>query len=418
MSGDNDTMVIEVKNAVNELREKVDKVGVTSSEVKEMSEKMEKLFKEEEKKHAEFQGKLDKSEKERLEQEEKAKELETRVKEFEAKMAEFQSQKVIGQDGYKGTPEYKALQQYVKYGENELSDEEYSSLKAHNKTMRMDSDTQGGYLTTTEFDRSIIKKITEISPVRTVARVRSVSKKTLEIPKRLTLPVATYEGEAAAGPDDNSTYGAESLTTYRLTVTIPYTMDLLGDSEFDLDAEVNADVSESMGQTEGTKFVLGTDSKEPEGFLVHPDVISEARESLNSLTISGDDLILLTGDLKVGYRPRYAFNRQTLAFLRTLKGTNGQYLWQAGLAPNVPNTLNGEPYTVMQDMPVYNAANNLAVIYADFFRGYTIIDRTGMIIIRDQYAKKRQAIIEVTFHRWNHGQVTLSEAFKALKIKA
>jgi len=71
---------------------------------------------------------------------------------------------------------------------------------------------------------------------------------------------------------------------------------------------------------------------------------------------------------------------------------------------------------VMNDMPDI-AANSLSVALADFMRGYTIIDRTGLLVIRDELTRKKNNIIEMTFHRYNHGQVVLPEAFKLLKTK-
>lgn len=391
----------EVKEAVDELRTVVEKHGNESAEAKQMAEKVETVLQQQEEKSAKIVADMAEAEKKRLD-------LEERVKDFEAEVARMSATNTKG--NYKESAEYKALNMLAKAGEHALNPDEI-------KTLRMDNDVAGGYLTTTEMDTQIVKKITEISPVRQVARVKSVSKKTLEIVKRNTIPVATYEGEAAAGGDDNSTYGNEQLTAYRQTVTVPFTMDLLGDSNFDLESEINADVSEAFAFGEGNKFVLGTGAKQPEGFLVNADIVAGARVTAGSGTISGDDMILLTGDLKVGYNPMYGFNRQTLAFLRTLKGSDGHYLWQAGLAPNAPNTINGEPYMVMQDMPSI-AVGALSVIYGDFLRGYCITDRTGMVMIRDEVSKKRQAIVELTFHRWNTGQVILSEAFKALQIKA
>lgn len=399
----------EVKAAVDELRKTVETYGAESTEVKAIMEKVEETLKTQEDASAKVVADLMAEVKAREAIEEQVKTLELEI----AKGTYSGGKK----GDYKETPEYNALAKYFQFGDAGLDADEKLCLVTSAKTMRMDDSTQGGYLTTTEMDNVIIKKITEISPVRQVARVKNVGKKTLDVPKRESIPVATYEGEAAAGDDDNSTYGSEQLTAYRLTVTVPYTMDILGDSAFDLEAEVNNDVSEAFAFKEGNKFVLGTGSKQPEGFLVHPAIIAGARETAGSSTISGDDLLLLTGDLKVGYNPMYSFNRQTLAFLRTLKGSDGQYLWQASLAPNVPNTIAGEPYVVMQDMPSI-ATGALSVMYADFLRGYLIIDRTGMVIIRDEVTRKKFAIIELTFHRWNHGQVVLPEAFKALKIAA
>jgi HK97 family phage major capsid protein len=318
---------------------------------------------------------------------------------------------------YKTTPSYLALQKWCAQGDKFMSKDEFSLLSQMDaKTLRTDIDTGAGYLTMPEMDTSITKTITEISNMRSVARVRSTSKKVLDMPIRTSVPTATYEGEAASGDDSESAYGSEQLTSFRLTLTVPFTQDQMMDSAFDLESEINADVAEGMAKKEGNKFVLGTGSKQPEGVLVNPTIVAGAFTSTVSGGFAAADLTYLTGELKVGYDPMYAFNRRTLAYARSLEDSAGRPIWQINLADKAPNTINGEPYVLFPDMP-NTAANNLAVIYGDFRRGYTITDRTGLMIIRDQYAKKRQAIIEITFHKWNTGQVTLPEAFIAMKIK-
>jgi len=392
----------EVKLAVDELRDSVEKYGNDSSDFKEKADKIEAALEG-------FEGKQQENLLARKQAEKEAGEFKERMEVLELEVAKGSVGQMTGD--YKDSVEYKALSKMIVFGEKGIDGDEF-------KTLRMDTDVAGGYLTTVEMDNVITKKITEISAVRRLARVRTVSKKTLEMAIRTSIPTATYEGEAAAGSDSESGYGAESVTAHRLTTTVPVTMDVLMDSSFDLEAEINADVAEAFGFTEGNKFVLGTGVKQPEGFLVNAAVVAGASTSASTGTIEADDLTLLTGELKVGYDPMYAFNRKTLAFLRTLKATiDGHYIWQAGLAGAAPNTINGEAYAIFNDMPdIANGA--LAVVYADFMRGYTITDRTGLTVIRDDLTKKREAIVELTFHRYNTGQVTLPEAFVALKIKS
>ncbi len=399
MAGEDKKTVDDVNDAVLALRETIDKYGIKSPEFKEMNEKIDSIILKDEEANQAMIAKVAAAEKKTLDVEERLAEMELEV----AKGSD-----TPGID-YKELPEYKALNKFAKVGKDGMDPEEF-------KTMRMDDSTAGGYLTTTEMDSMIIKTIEEISPVRQISRVKTVTSKTLEIPKRTGIPEATYEGEAAPAGESQSVYAGEQLTTYRLTTKVPFTMDLLMDSQFSLENEINGDVAEAFAKKEGNKFVLGTGAKQPEGFLVNAEVVANTRETIGAGVIEGDDLILLTGDLKVGYNPMYGFNRQTLAFLRTLKGEDGHYLWQAGLAPNVPNTLNGESYTIIQDMPVI-AEGSLSVVYADFMRGYTITDRTGMVIIRDNITQAGNAIIILVFHRWNTGQVVLSESFKVLETK-
>ena len=398
----------EVMEAVTALRAAAEG---NQAEFKAMQEKIEPMLNDMEAKNQELVQKLADEEKRRAETEE-------RLVTVEKEMLDKTAKKTFD---YKETPEYKALEIYCKNGVSHMDGEQKQLL-------RTDDATQGGYLTMPEMDNMIIKSITEISPVRAVARVRSTGSKTLEIPVRTNIPTAEYEGEAAESPTDTSEYGLESVTAYRLTVTTPFTRDMMMDSEFDLENEIMGDVAEAFAQAEGRGFVIGTGAKQPEGFLsssagLQPTIANGGRSRISTgpntaggtwARITADDLILLTGDLKVGYQPYYGFNRRGLAAFRTFKGSDDQYLWQLGLGGGAPNTIAGFPYVLLEDMPD-SASGTYSVVFADFMRGYTIIDRTGMEIIRDEVTRKKQAIIELTFHRWNTGQVVLPEAFVLLQ---
>lgn len=316
-----------------------------------------------------------------------------------------------GNVNYKEAPEYKALNEMCRAGDIQMDME----LKA---TLRTDNDTAGGYLVTSEMDNVITKKIIEISGIRSLARVRTINSKTLEMAIRNTIPSATFEGEAETGNDSESSYSNESVTAFRQTFTTPVTKDMLMDSSFDMESEIMTDAAEAFAKGEGTGFVVGTGHKQPEGFLVNAAVVTGALTGTGgSGVISADDVINLTGELKVGYDPVYVFNRKTLANLRTKKSTTGAFLWEPGLNGPVANTLNGLPYVIAPDMQDI-ASNSLSVAFGDFRRGYTIIDRTGMSVIRDELTQKKLAIVEFTFNRWLTGQVTLPEAITLLKTQA
>ena len=230
-----------------------------------------------------------------------------------------------------------------------------------------------------------------------------------------SIPVATYEGETDAGGDSNSTYENETITTFRQTFSAPITMDMLMDSAFNMESEIMSDAAEAFALGEGNNFVNGVGAKTPKGFLQDSRV--GGLISSTSGTIDADDVILISGELKVGYNPTYVFNRRTLASLRTLKATDGNFLWAPGLNGVVANTINGSPYSIAEAMPDI-ASNSKSIAFGDFLRGYTIVDRTGLSVIRDEFTLKKKAIVEFTLNRWNTGQVVLPEAIKVITTKA
>ncbi len=332
--------------------------------------------------------------------------------EFKQRIEDLENQLIEGKAGqgvdYRNSAEYKALETIVKTGD-------LSGIDMEGKTLRTDSESSGGVLVMGEMANEIIKPITEMSPIRQYARVMTIGSKNIIVPARKGLLDASWEGEAEEDNDSNSTYGSETITPYRLSVTVPITMDMLMDSEFDMEAEIMTDANERFAQKEGLAFVSGTGVKMPMGFLSDSVIAAAARDSETASTVTGDDVLKLLGDLKTGYNEMLTFNRRTLAHLRTLKANDGSYLWQPGLNGAAINNLAGTPYFLSEDMPdIANNAYPIAV--ADFRRGYRIVDRTALSVVRDEYTRKKKAIVEFTIHRWLTGQPVLREAFKLLKV--
>lgn len=396
MAGEVEETIQQVNEAITELRKEVDKKSADPEKIEKLQSALD-VFEE---KNQEQVAKQLATEKESLDQKERIDQLELEV---------ARSSKSTGLN-YQDSDTHKALLSYVKNSELRMTSEEV-------KVLRTDNDVSGGYLVTSEMDSMVTKDITEISNIRSVARVRSIGSKTLEMPIRKTIPLAMFEGEAEEGGEDNATYGSESITAFRQTVTVPITKDMLMDAAFNMEGEIFSDAAEGFAQGEGAAFVNGTGFKQPEGFLSEASLVANARITTTSATIDADDVILLTGDLKAGYNPVYVMNRRTLAFLRTLKSSTGMFLWQPGMNGPVANTINGDPYILANDMPDI-ASGSLSIAYGDFRRGYTIIDRMGMSIIRDEVTQKKKAIVEFTLNRWLTGQVTLPEAIKLLQTKA
>jgi HK97 family phage major capsid protein len=285
--------------------------------------------------------------------------------------------------------------------------------------LRTDSAVDGGILAPSELDNQIMKKITEIDPIRSIARVRTISSKSMEMAIRNTIPTATYEGEAETGADSISQYESVTVTPYRQTHTSPITKDMLMDAAFDMDSEIASDSAEAFGFGEGAGFVLGDGFKKPEGFMQNAIILAATRAGTTGTAgvIPVVDVILLSGDLKTGYNPVYVLNRRTLASLRSKVSTTGSFIWEPGLNGPVANTLAGFPYVVANTM-ADEANNSYSLAFGDFRRGYTIVDRVGMSVVRDEYTLKKKAIVEFTMNRWNTGIVTLPEAIKVTKTPA
>lgn len=318
---------------------------------------------------------------------------------------------------YREKPEFKAYEAYIRQGFDQMDQE-------HKALLRTDSSPDGGFLVTTEMAGEILRKIVEVDPIRSVARVRTIGAKSVDMPVRNTIPTATYEGEADTGGDSTSAYENINVVPFRQTYTCPITRDMLQDAAFDMESEIMSDGALAFAYGEGNGFVVGTGHKQPQGFMVNATLQAGARETAASGVLDPEAIILLTGDLKVGYSPVYVMNRRTLAKIRTFRAdavsggdSASAFLWQPGMSGAVASTINGFPYILANSTPDI-AGGAYVMAFGDFRMGYTIVDRTGMSVVRDDYTQKKKAIVEFTLNRWNTGQVTLTEAIKLLKVKS
>ena len=113
----------------------------------------------------------------------------------------------------------------------------------------------------------------------------------------------------------------------------------------------------------------------------------------------------------------WLMNRTTMGSVRKLKDGNGQYLWQPGIAQGRANTIDGDPYVEIPDMPSEGAGLK-PIAYGDFRRAYTWIDRIAMDMLRDPYTQDTSGKIRFRWRKRSSGKVVLAEAYRALVCAA
>ena len=335
----------------------------------------------------------------------KAEELEEKMNSLEADL----KRGIGGEEKQAKTQELKGFEALLKKGlVNTRGCEEF-------KYLRSDNNEDGGYLAPYEYMNEIIKKITEISPVRSVARVISTSSKEVRIPKRTGLVSGGWVGEGQAASQSNSTYGDETLKAEKMMVYTDITLELLRDAAFDMRREITSDVAEDFAKLEGAAFVNGNAVNKPEGLLTNADVGFTV--SGNATGLTADCLYEVQGEIPTGYNLTWMFNRKTLhKHIRTLKDGSGQYLFQPNLgSSDMPNTVAGLPYVLANDMPDVGA-NLFPIIVGDYRKAYYIVDNQNIEFLEDPYTQATTGKRRFIVFKRTGGQVVLSEALKKIKI--
>ncbi len=297
-----------------------------------------------------------------------------------------------------------AFERYVRSG----SDADLRQLEE--KAMSVGSDPDGGYLVPDQVETEVGKRLAALSPIRAIADVREVSGSVLKKPFAVDGPQVGWVGETAARPQsDASTLAELSFQTMELYAMPAATPSLLDDSAVNIEEWIASEVELAFAQQEGTAFVSGDGVNKPQGFMSVP-VVSETDWAWGKLgsvktgadgafadTAGSDALIDLIYTLKAGYRQNASFvmNRRSQAAIRKLKDSDGNYLWQPPAAVGAKASLMNFAITEAEDMPDI-ASGTKAIAFGDFKRGYLIVDRLGLRILRDPFSAKPYVLFYTT----------------------
>jgi HK97 family phage major capsid protein len=305
------------------------------------------------------------------------------------------------------------------------------------KALSVGTGTDGGYLVPVEIERAVNRAVRDVSPIRAIAGVRQVSASVYRKPFAITGAESGWVAETAARPEtDSPTLAALSemqFPTMELYAMPAATSALLDDSAVDIDEWIAEEVRDSFAQQEGTAFVTGNGTAKPKGFLDYTKVdnaswswgsigfiktgVNGAFPTATTTVIPADKLIDLVYAVKAGYRGNgtFVFNRATQAVIRKMKDAVGDYVWQPATRAGDPSMLMGYPVAESEDMPAI-ATDSYSVAFGDFRRGYLIVDRVGIRVLRDPYSAKPYVLFYTT--KRVGGGVQDFEAIKLLKFSA
>lgn len=317
-----------------------------------------------------------------------------------------------------------AFDVYVRAGES-------AGLRAlEAKAMSIGSNPDGGYLVPVEIEKEIGERLTNISPIRSIAGVREVSSSIYKKPFMTSGPAVGWVGETDSRPQTTSpTLDSLSFPAMELYAMPAATATLLEDAAVNIDEWLASEVETVFAAQEGTAFVSGDGSNKPKGFLsytaianaswVWGDVGYVATGAAGAFPTDdpSDVLVDLIYALKAGYRQNGAFvmNRKTQSAIRKFKDEGGNYLWAPPAVAGSRASLMTFPLVESEDMPDI-AANSLSVAFGDFRRGYLIVDRAGVRVLRDPYSAKPYVLFYTT--KRVGGGIQDFDAIKLLKFAA
>ncbi|MEM9169947.1 MAG: phage major capsid protein [Pseudomonadota bacterium] len=287
---------------------------------------------------------------------------------------------------------------------------------------------EGGYLAPIDTERMIAAAVKSISPIRQIATVREIGSTTFRKPVSKGELAAGWAAETAARPQtDVSTLAGVDIPTAELYAMPAASQALLDDAIVDVEQWLADEVQAEFAAQETAAFVDGDGTAKPKGFLRTTSqadgtqgfgeigYIATGAAGDFAATNPVDVLFDLIYAPKQTYRAnaRFVMNRSTVSRLRKFKDKDDRYLWQPAPEAGAEASLLGFPITEAEDMPAI-AADSLSIAFGDFARGYLIVDRVGVRVLRDPYSAKPYVLFYTT--KRVGGGVQDADAIKFLKF--
>ena len=287
-----------------------------------------------------------------------------------------------------------------------------------------------GYVVPEQTERAIERRLMAGSPMREIATVRTVQAGVFRKPVSIAGVGSGWVAETAARPEtDPATLSLLEFPAADLYACPAATQSLLDDALVDLDDWLAAEVEDAFAAQETQAFVNGDGTNKPRGFLDY-DIVADGDQDWGEIgyVASGaagafasgsptDRLIDLIYAPKAQYRPnaRFVMNRRTVSAVRKFKDADGNYIWQPAQRAGETASLLGYAVSEIETMPNI-AANAPAIAFGDFRRGYLIVDRAGVRVLRDPYSAKPYVLFYTT--RRVGGGVQDFDAIKVMKFSA
>jgi len=194
--------------------------------------------------------------------------------------------------------------------------------------------------------------------------------------------VGAILAENAQTGSQDVTFGSTTLGAYKYTSKLVLVSEeLMQDSAFNLTSELGSLLGERIARILNTHFTTGTGSGQPSG-IVSGSISGKTAASATAITAG--EIIDLFHSVDPMYRDSassvWMCNDASIAAIRKLVDSDGQFLWQAGMQAGIPDRLYGRAVVVNQDVADI-AAGTFPIIFGDFSL-YKIRDVAGVRLYR------------------------------------
>lgn len=328
----------------------------------------------------------------------------------------------VGGDADEAKAEFKkGIDQFARKGDMSVLE------GIHKKAMNSSSDPDGGFLIVPELDSMIERVVPTISALGRLARTVTIgTAKYSKLTKKSGMSI-TWPGDGnTSGESTAPTYAKVEIDVFPAEVEPWVENETLEDTGLEVDLADEAAIAFAEGL--GLSFISGNGVAKPRGILSYTTAanasyawgkvgyIASGKSAAFASVAPADKIVDLQHALKSQYRSGAAWltNDATLGVMRQIKdGSGSYYLWQPDPAAAFGGRFLGSPVEVDDNMSAL-AANSYSLAYGDFRKAYTVVNRTGIKLIRDALTQK--GVTKFNFRKRVGGGITNFEAIKLMKF--
>ena len=291
------------------------------------------------------------------------------------------------------------------------------SVREARNALQVGELSEGGYTVPDSFEHQLIEGLEDENIMRPLVHVISTGSGEHKIPIVASHGSGAWIEEEQQIPESDDAFTQISLSAHKFATMIRISRELLNDSAFDMASYIAHEFVRRAGAAEEQAIISGDGAHKPIG-LLHDTLGAEVGVTTASATaITADELIDLQHSIKSGYRRKacWIMNDATIAAIRKLKDSMGQYIWQPGIKEGAPDTLFNQKVLMSNYMPLV-ATGNKVILYGDYSY-YWLAEREGRTLERlnELFAVTDQVGFKLTERL--DGRLILPEAVKCMKMK-
>lgn len=282
----------------------------------------------------------------------------------------------------------------------EVSQEERAIVRElEQRAQSVGTTTAGGFSVPEGFIAKVEQNLKLISPFFAQAQQGLVASdifRFIRTDKGNDLPMPTNDdtsntGELLAENADafaastDLVFGQITLKAYKYNAKpMKVSNELLNDTGVDLEGLIAETLATRIGRIINTHFTTGDNTAKPQGIVTGA---AAGKTTASGTAITFGEIIDLVHSVDAAYRRspscRFMLHDSVLAYLKktTVGASDGRPLWVPGFAYGAPDTIDGFPYLINNDMASSVAVNNVTMLFGDMSK-YMIRQVNGYIVKR------------------------------------